>query len=51
MKRLQKEKEEKLLTAKFLEKERKERDEQERELTEKFLEEERIRKNKYNSLS
>ena len=43
LKRLQKEKEEKLLTAKFLEKERKERDEQERKLTEKFLEEERIR--------
>ena len=31
------------MTAKFLEKERKERDEQERKLTEKFLEEERIR--------
>ena len=30
------------MTAKFLEKERKERDEQERKLTEKFLEEERI---------
>ena len=43
LKRLQREKEEKLLTAKFLEKERKERDEQERKLTEKFLEEERIR--------
>ena len=43
LKRLQKEKEEKLLTAKFLERERKEGDEQERELTEKFLEEERIR--------
>ena len=43
LKRLQKDKEEKLLTAKFLEKERKERDEQERKLTEKFLEEERIR--------
>ena len=43
LKRLQKEKEEKLLTAKFLEKEREEREEQERKLTEKFLEEERIR--------
>ena len=43
LKRLQREKEEKLLTAKFLEKERKERDEQERKLTEKFLEEERTR--------
>ena len=43
LKRLQKEKEEKLLTAKFLEKERKERDKQDRKLTEKFLEEERIR--------
>ena len=40
---MQREKEEKLLTAKFLERERKERDEQERRLTEKFLEEERIR--------
>ena len=43
LKRLQKEKEEKLLTAKFLEKEKKERDEQERKLTEKFLEEEGIK--------
>ena len=43
LKKLQREKEEKLLTAKFLEKERKERDEQERELTEKFLEKERIK--------
>ena len=43
LKRLQREKEEKLLTAKFLEKEKKERDEQERKLTEKFLEEEKIR--------
>ena len=43
LKRLQKEKEEKPLTAKFLEKEKKERDEQEKKLTEKFLEEEGIR--------
>ena len=43
LKKLQREKEEKLLTAKFLEKEKKERDEQERVLTEKFLEKERIK--------
>ena len=43
LKRLQREQEEKLLTTKFLEEERKERDEQERKLTEKFLEEEKIR--------